>query len=51
MNATLNDITSSRPWWSVRLELLATLVLLVALLLAILVQPAIVDQGLSIAGL
>ncbi len=40
-----------RPWWFVRWELLTVLAILVALLLAILLEPELVDRGLSVAGL
>ena len=50
MNNNLNmSLLEERPWWSVRPALLATLVLLVSLLVAVLSRPELLDRG--IAGL
>jgi hypothetical protein len=47
----MNITAEMRPWWFVRWELLLALTVLVGLLVAILLEPGLVDQGLSVAGL
>ena len=51
MNANQNSMTNPRPWWFVRVELLAVLAILVTLLVTIIWQPEFLDRGLGIAGL
>jgi hypothetical protein len=48
----IHDMNASeRPWWSVRQGLLATLLVLAAILVLLLSKPEVVERGLLIAGL
>jgi len=51
MSETMNASLEARPWWFVRWELVMVLTMLVTVLVAILLEPELVDRGLSIAGL
>ena len=51
MSETMNASLELRPWWFVRWELLMVLTVLIAVLAAILLEPDLVDRGLSIAGI
>ncbi len=48
----IHDINQTeQPWWSVRTGLLATLCVLIAILITLLIQPEMVDKSLLLAGL